>query len=451
MGTLPRIPEELVARLDVAGPRYTSYPTVPVWSETFGERQQGEALARAAREEGEPLSLYVHIPFCREMCSYCGCNVVVARDSRRAEPYLDALAREAALVGERLGRRRRVARLHFGGGTPTFLDEGQLERLWRALTSVFTIDAGAELAVEIDPVVTRRAQLALLAGFGFRRLSMGVQDFDPDVQAAVRRLQTVDETRAAVDEARALGYTSVNFDLIYGLPHQTPASWRRTLASVAALAPDRVAAFSFAFVPEVKPHQRRLASLPMARGADKLALFRIVHEELSGAGYRAIGMDHFALPGDELARAQERHALWRDFQGYTTRRANATVALGASAISDVGGAYAQNVRTLAEYARRVAAGRLPVEKGVRLDGEDLERRRIITELMCNFCTHLGEGAAQRFAPELAALEGLARDGLVEVAGERVAVTPLGRLFVRNVAMVFDEYLQAGAGRYSRTV
>jgi oxygen-independent coproporphyrinogen-3 oxidase len=289
-------------------------------------------------------------------------------------------------------------------------------------------------------VVTRPEQLALLARAGFNRLSMGVQDFDPAVQRAVNRIQSVEETRAMVVEARALGFQSVNFDLIYGLPRQTPDSWQRTLEQVVALRPDRIAAFSFAYVPEAKPHQRRLPAADIPHGRAKLELFLLAHRTLAGAGYRAIGMDHFALEGDELARAQDRGELWRDFQGYTTQRATDTVAFGVTGISDVGGAYAQSIRSLHDYEQRVTADRLPTVRGLELTADDLTRRRLITELMCNFRVDLGDGAATSFAAELPALRALERDGLIHLRGTRIDVTPLGRLFVRNVAMALDAHL-----------
>jgi oxygen-independent coproporphyrinogen-3 oxidase len=450
--TSTEIPDPLLARLDVAGPRYTSYPTVPEWSEHFGERDYALALARASARPSEPLSLYLHIPFCRAMCSYCGCNVVATRDQTRADRYLDAIAAEATMVAERLGARRTVSRLHLGGGTPTFLDERQLWRLWDVVTDHFTLLPDAEVAVEIDPVVTTASQIALLARFGFNRLSMGVQDFDPRVQSAIHRIQTVEQTRAIVLDARAEGFRSVNFDLIYGLPRQTPESWRRTLEQVVELGPDRVAAFSFAFVPSVKPHQRRLPLSDLPLGRAKLELFLIAHEALTTAGYRAIGMDHFALAGDELAVAQRDGTLWRDFQGYTTQRARDTVALGASGIGDVGGAYCQSARLPNDYERLIAERHLPTVRGLERSRDDDLRRAIITQLMCNLRVDLGAGAREKFAAELETLRGFQRDGLVILDASRVTVTEIGRLFVRNLAMAFDAHLRTvAAPAFSRTV
>ena len=441
--TLPLFTGELLQKLEVTGPRYTSYPTVPDWSDRFGPTDYAAALRRAGRTPEKPLSLYVHIPFCREMCTYCGCNVVATRDRTKADRYLDGVAREAAIVASHLGERRSLSRLHLGGGTPTYLDERQLLALWHIIERHFHVLPDAEIAVEIDPVVTRREQLALLRGLGFNRLSMGVQDFDERVQRAVNRIQTVEETRAVISYARQLGFQSVNFDLIYGLPFQTVESWRETLTKVELLRPDRIATFSFAYVPEARPHQKRLPSAEIPRGVEKLALFRTAWETLTGAGYRAIGMDHYALPNDELSQAQEKKLLWRDFQGYTTERAADTVALGATGIGDVGGAFAQNVRPLGSYESALADGRLATQRGLVLTDDDKRRRAVIIDLMCNFSVDLDaivDDAPAYFAHELEDLHALAKDQLVELDGTRVKVLPLGRLFIRNVAMVFDAWL-----------
>jgi oxygen-independent coproporphyrinogen III oxidase len=445
----PRLSPEKIARLDVPGPRYTSYPTVPEWSDRFGPAEHEAALARAAQQPDAPLSLYVHIPFCREMCSYCGCNVVVARSPRKADPYLDSLDRELGLVAGHLGARRWLSRVHLGGGTPTFLDETQLERLWRMIRSRFELLPDAEVALEIEPTVTTEGQLRLLRSFGFNRLSMGVQDLDPHVQEGINRVQSFEDTRRMLALARDLGFRSVNFDLIYGLPRQTPESWGRTCDQIASLRPDRVSAFSFAYVPSVKPHQRLLPVADLPSGPAKLELFGVLHDRLSAAGYQPIGMDHFALPTDELAVAQREGRLWRDFQGYTTERAADTIGVGVSAISCVGGAYVQSEKLLSAYEARLAAGLLPTARGHVLSDDDQRRRRAITDLMCNFATTLDP---RLFPDELDAMTPLVAEGLVELHRARVTLTPEGRLFVRNVAMVFDRYLGKGPERrFSRTV
>jgi oxygen-independent coproporphyrinogen-3 oxidase len=438
------ITDELLRKMDVPGPRYTSYPTVPVWAEDWDGHER--ALARV---QG-PLSLYVHIPFCSSLCSYCGCNVIITRDWTRVDRYLAALLDEIELVAARLGKRHRVTRVHLGGGTPTFLDEPRLAALWAALSDRFEIARDAEVAIEVNPTGTRPSQLELLGDLGFNRLSMGVQDFNAAVQDGIQRWQTVEETRQTMEAARAAGFESVNFDLIYGLPRQTRESFYATAQKVVELRPERVAIFSFAYVPSVKPAQKRLPMADAPKTArDKLELFLTAREVLVKAGYRQIGMDHFALPEDELAKAADRGALGRDFQGYTVERAPQTLGFGMSSISNLGDAYAQNLKSLGEYEGAIANGKLPIERGVWLDAEDQLRRDVITQIMCNFAVEVDP---LHFAGELRALEPLVADGLVTRSGNRVLVTELGRLFVRNVAMVFDSYLRKDTARpFSRAV
>lgn len=448
---MPLPSEALLERYDVAGPRYTSYPTVPSWRSDFGAEQFAERLGEAATAGPQvPLSLYVHLPFCQRLCWYCGCNVTVAREHSVADRYIEHVLLELEQVVGRLGGRRKLAQVHWGGGTPTFLSEPQLERLWQGLMRHLSLLPDAEVAVEVHPAITTPSQLALLRQLGFNRLSLGLQDFDPLVQHATGRLQTYEQTARLLQQARELGFAGLNVDLIHGLPYQEPESWARTLAQVVALRPDRLAVYSFAWLPEVLKHQRRLPAAALPSRRTKLELFRLAWATLVGAGWLPIGMDHFALPEDELARAQARRTLGRNFQGYTVRAAPDVVALGASSISDVGGAYAQNVRSLPRYYERVHSGRLPTERGLRLSEEDRRRRAIIAELMCHFEVDLGEQAS-RYSPELERLSPLEEDGLVQRQGSRVRVTPLGRLFVRNVAMAFDAYLASGSGRFSRTV
>lgn len=451
MIAFPRIDDALLGRLDVPIPRYTSYPTAPVWSENVGRQAYAEALSRAGRQSGAPLSLYVHIPFCRERCSFCGCNVVISRNTATADAYLEALAHEMDAVAHLLGDRRDVSQIHWGGGTPTFLEPRQIEALWAALTRRFRLLPDAEVAVEIDPKVTTRAQLALLRSLGFNRMSMGVQDLDPAVQEAISRVQTPEQTRDLLDAARALGFRGINFDLIYGLPRQTPRSWARTLAQVLEMSPDRVAAYAFAHVPDLRPNQKRLPLAELPRGAKKLDLFRIAWEAFTRAGYQPIGMDHFARPDDELAEAQSRRVLTRNFQGYSVRAAADVIAFGVSAISDVGGLYAQNSHSITRYQDRIAGGELATERGFACSPDDVRRRAIITQLMCNFHVDLGARAEQEFGGELLRLRALEQEGLVAVSGSAVEVTPLGRIFVRNVASIFDAYLGAGQRAFSRAI
>ncbi len=450
---------ELIRKYDRPGPRYTSYPTAPVWTPEFGEARYLEHLAAADRQGG-PLSLYVHLPFCREMCRFCGCNVIATHDRKRPDAYLDVLEQEVALVAARLPSRRAVTQLHWGGGTPTFLDEKQLARCHALLARHFTFAPDAELAIEVDPAVTSRSQIELLARLGFNRISMGVQDFDPKVQETVQRIQSEEETADLVRAARAAGFHGVNLDLIYGLPYQTPESWQHTLERILHIRPDRMAVFGFAYVPWLKPHQRLLPQDALPKTQLRVELFLAAVEAFTKAGYRLIGLDHFALETDELARAQRDGTLFRNFQGYTVRPAHDTVAFGMTAISDVGGAYAQNAHRLKDWAPAIEAGRLPIERGAALTPDDVLRRHAINQVMCQLRLDLRDvevrfGPAARAALEqdLAGARELEEDGLVTLEADVLRVTPLGQLLVRNVAMLFDAYLKRPATKpqFSRTV
>ncbi len=450
MSAFPPVTEELVRRYDVPAPRYTSYPTAPEWSERIGPADLATALqAAGAQGASAPLSLYVHIPFCKERCTFCGCNVVIARSQHTADRYIATLAREMDSVAQLLGERRTLSQLHYGGGTPTFLDEKQLTALWQSITRRFTVARDAEVAVEVDPVVTTRGQLALLRSFGFNRISLGVQDLDPKVQRAIDRIQTEEETRAVLEYARSLGFGGINVDLIYGLPYQTQESWSETLRKIIAMRPDRAAVYGFAYVPEQRTNQKRLPVAGIPRGAQKLDLFRTAWEAFTSAGYRPIGMDHFALPDDELSKAQERRTLTRNFQGYTVKAAGDVVAVGASAISDVNGLYAQNARGLPHYYAAIDEGGLATERGFRCSDDDRRRRAIINSIMCNFWVDLG--STHGWDRELARLRQLETEGLVSVRGSEIELTALGRIFVRNVACVFDAYLEHAGRLFSRAV
>ncbi len=455
------ITQELVARYDRPGPRYTSYPTAPQFSASFRAADYGAALGRAARRPSEPLSLYVHIPFCESRCTYCGCNVVIAPHRGPEARYLEAVEREVALAAERLGDRRSVSQLHWGGGTPTYLAPAQCERLFMTITRHFTLAPGAEVAIEVDPCVTSDEHLATLRGLGFNRISMGVQDLDPRVQEAVNRVQSVELTRHQVELARRLGFTSVNIDLIYGLPFQTEEGFRSVARSaIQELSPDRVAVFSYAHVPWLKPHQRALEKLPLPHGWEKFRIFAAGADAFLEAGYRFIGMDHFAKPTDELARALDRGTLHRNFMGYTVLPASDLVGFGMTAIGDVGGAFVQNEKNLARYERSISAGEFAVERGLVRTGEDDLRGGVIRRLICTFGLEF-EWVRQRFGVdprtvferELASLDAPAADGLVEVDDAGIRVLPRGRVFIRNLCMPFDAYLprEVGPKLYSRTV
>ncbi len=452
MGLFPELSEALIDRLDVAGPRYTSYPTVPEWSTEFVDQDVHAAYQGAASlGPAAPLGLYVHLPFCEERCTFCGCNVVITKESTRADQYIDYLIKEMDLVMPDLGERTKVGQLHWGGGTPTFLREDQIERLWGEITKRFEILPDAEVSIEIDPVVTTASQISLLRKLGFNRISMGVQDFDYEVQKVIHRVQSVEETRNMVQHARNEGFSGVNFDLIYGLPLQTPENWKDTLQKVIDLSPDRMAVYSFAYLPDLRKHQKRLPMADVPTGLSKMRLFQMAYDAFAEGGYRPIGMDHFAKPEDELATAQAKRQLHRNFQGYTSRPGCDTVAFGVTAIADVQGRYAQSVPQLNKYYRMLDEGRLPTVRGIKLTEDDLRRRTVINQLMCNFWVDLGADGQTYFADEIRTLSGPGYEDLCTVKGSEIELTPLGRIFVRNVGMVLDARLKKSQHRFSRTV
>jgi oxygen-independent coproporphyrinogen-3 oxidase len=456
---------DLLDRYDRPGPRYTSYPTAVEFHEQVGESTYRDALARANAAPEKPLSVYAHLPFCEERCSYCGCNVVITKHRDVAQRYLDYLDREIDLLAAHLPNRRQVSQMHWGGGTPTYHTAGELERVFEGIGRHFVFTPDAEIGIEVDPRVTSVEQLTRLRTLGFNRLSLGVQDFDPKVQAAVNRVQSYELTRDCVTAGRALGYRSTNLDLIYGLPYQTVEGFRRTLELVLTIRPDRVAVYSFAFVPWIRAHMKHLPAESLPEPRVKLQLLALAIDAFSAAGYRHIGMDHFALPDDELARAIDSHSLHRNFMGYTVQSAQDMVALGVSGIGDLQGTFVQNVKKLTEYYAALEQGRFPVERGYALDADDIIRRHVITELMCN--AHLDVARVERmfdirfrdyFGAEVGELTGTdspATDGLVRLTDDALDVTPVGRLFIRNVCMVFDRYLRARTAAaqpvFSRTV
>ena len=453
---------DLLRRYDRPGPRYTSYPTAVEFHDGFGADAYADRLAEAAREPRAPLSLYLHVPFCESRCAFCGCSVIVTKKRHVAAQYLDHLCREIRLVAAALRGRRHVVQYHWGGGTPTYLSPAQMQHLHGEVARHFDVDAGGELALEVDPRVTSCEQLDMLRALGFNRLSLGVQDFDPEVQQAVNRIQGIDRTYALVEHARALGFGSINVDLIYGLPRQTPASFARTIDEVIALRPDRVAAYSFAHVPWIRAHQKLLRVEELPSADRKLQLFVDARARFLAAGYAPIGMDHFALPGDDLAVAAAAGRLHRNFMGYTTRPAPDMIGLGVSAIGDVAGAFAQNTKKLSTYYAALAADRFPVERGYALDADDGLRRHVIAELMCNLGVELAAVGrrfsiepAKYFATELAELaDGPIAHGFLRAEDGWLRVTPAGRLFVRNVCMIFDRHLRekrAATPVFSRTI
>jgi oxygen-independent coproporphyrinogen III oxidase len=454
---------DVVRTFDRPGPRYTSYPTAVEFTERFGESSYLARLDEAAALEGEPLSLYVHLPFCQSRCSFCGCSVVVTEKRWVAERYLEYLKREIEMLSARLGRRRHVVQHHWGGGTPTYLEPAQLADLFGAVTRHFDVDPRGELAIEIDPRVTTAEHIDTLRALGFNRLSLGVQDCTEAVQAAINRYQSEAETRSLLARAREVGFESINVDLIYGLPFQTLEGFGRTVDAIVDMRPERLAVYSYAHVPWIRGNQKRIDPMDLPPAPLKFELFTVALDKLLAAGYVQIGMDHFAVPSDELALAAADGTLHRNFMGYTTRPAPDMLGAGISAIGEVRHAFAQNTKKLSTYYATLDSGRFPIERGLALDPDDLVRRYVITQLMCNFALRKGDVESrfglsfdQYFAAELdelAAADGPVRFGFVRLAPDRVEVLPRGRRFVRNVCMAFDRYLRRhdAAPVFSRTV
>ncbi len=470
----PSFPAQALRGMDQPGPRYTSYPTADRFVEAFGAEQYRQALEQraagagalpgvllgAANGQAKPLSLYVHIPFCEQLCHYCACNKIITRHHERGAEYLGWLAREIALHTQCLGSGQAVSQLHLGGGSPTFLSDAELSQLMHELRSHFRLLPGAELSIEVDPRTADGQRLAHLHALGFNRLSFGVQDFDPAVQQAVHRVQPFEQVHTLMQQARALGFLSVNADLIYGLPRQTPTSFARTLRQMAQLRPDRIALYAYAHLPERFKPQRRILVQDLPGAEQRLQMLGAAISEFGAEGYDYIGMDHFALHDDALAVAKRQGRLQRNFQGYSTQAEGDLLGLGVSAIGRVGATYSQNVKTLADYQDALARGHFPVVRGLSLSRDDLLRRSLIMALMCQGRidfdaieqAHLVD-LRSALAPELSQLAVLAERGWVQLSERAVQVTSAGWYFVRAVAMVFDRYLQADQSRqrYSRII
>lgn len=441
-----RISPEFLALYNRPGPRYTSYPTAPVWRDDFGPSDLERACEKADALR-TPVSIYMHLPFCESLCLFCACNVVITKDHSAAVPYLATLKREIEHVSQRVSRSRAVVQFHWGGGTPTYLTPAQMEDLFGFTREKFSFAPDAEIGIEVDPRVTTAQHLETLSRLGFNRLSMGIQDFDPEVQRAVKRVQPLEMTAELIAQSRSLGFQSINVDLIYGLPFQTAERFARTVDEVLGLAPDRIALFSYAHVPWIRKQQGSLAaSLP--EGMEKFHIFSAAIEKFLRAGYQYIGMDHFAKPSDELAVAQRRRSLHRNFQGYTTKAGADLYGMGVSAISAVGSTYAQNYRELPRYTEAVERRGIGTMRGYRLNEDDRLRRALITRLLCHAVICKGEISREfgidfdnYFAPELARLHPFLEDRLIESGPDEIRVTFLGRIFIRNLAMIFDPYLE----------
>jgi oxygen-independent coproporphyrinogen III oxidase len=455
---------ELIQRYDGRGPRYTSYPTAVQFHSGLGEEDY-KRLALASNGDdpaSQPLSIYVHVPFCHSLCYYCGCHKIISRHQHSADPYVEHLVEEMRLQGQLFDPRRRVDQLHFGGGTPTFLDERQFGRVMDGLFRNFGLQHGEqrEYSIEIDPRSVDSHSIPRLAAMGFNRLSLGIQDFDPAVQQAVNRPQDEEWTLFLIRQARESGFRSVSVDLIYGLPRQTAASFTRTLDSVVEARPDRIAAYSYAHLPEMFRAQRLIRDEDLPSASEKLALLTRTVEHLTSRGYEYIGMDHFALPEDDLVRARREGTLHRNFQGYSTHAELDLVGLGVSAIGKVGHSYAQNIKLRHDYYDAIDRGHLPILRGVELSQDDVLRREVIHALMCAGVARIpaiearyGISFKDYFSRELVALGQLQQDGLVEIEPQEIRVTPRGRFLLRSIAMPFDAYIAARQSeqRFSKVI
>ncbi|MDE2400537.1 MAG: oxygen-independent coproporphyrinogen III oxidase [Burkholderiales bacterium] len=459
----------LLKRFDVNGPRYTSYPTADRFVEAFGPAQYYQALTQRSSAGATgvglvggrgPLSVYVHIPFCESVCYYCGCNKVITRHHERAGEYLDALEQELALQLKVLGHEQSLTQVHLGGGTPTFLSDAELERLMNSLRKGFNFDPGAECSIEVDPRTVTRERLAHLASLGFNRISFGVQDFDPDVQQAVHRVQPLEHVAELMQAARDLKFASINADLIHGLPKQSVKSMAHTVEQMALLRPDRIALYAYSHLPDRFKPQRRIDAAELPDAAERIAMLSQAMAGFLRHGYTHIGMDHFALPGDSLAVAKRQGRLHRNFQGYSTQPDCDLIGLGVSSIGKIGATYSQNAKTLPEYYDSLNRGELPVVRGLALSREDLLRRSIIMALMCQGrvdfesieLAHLID-FRQHFAQELERIKEMSDQGLVTLEPDGIELTSMGWFFVRGVAMVFDQHLQQDRARerYSRVI
>ncbi|NIP17598.1 MAG: oxygen-independent coproporphyrinogen III oxidase [Xanthomonadales bacterium] len=455
--------QELIKRYDVAGPRYTSYPTAVQFHEGF-DAVAYEMFTAASNSEliPKPLSLYVHLPFCHSLCYYCGCTKKITRHPEHGEAYLKHLLHEVEMQGTLFDRDRQVQQLHFGGGTPTFFDDEQITSLMDCMRDHFSLSESGEreFSIELDPRTVDPDRMDRLWELGFNRISLGVQDFEPSVQQAVNRIQSVEETLGLMKHAAKVGFESISVDLIYGLPLQTVETFGRTLDTMIEARPDRLAVYNYAHLPQLFRSQRMIREADIPSPETKLELMELTIGKLCDAGYVYIGMDHFALPEDELTLAQRNGKLQRNFQGYSTHRECDLIGLGVSSIGKIGDCYAQNLKTIPTWQAAVGAGELPIWRGLTLGTEDRMRRSIIESIMCHgvlcypdYEARFGIEFEDHFMPELESLQQLEKDGLIEVDAAGFNVTPSGRLLLRNIAMVFDEYLNRAAQpqRFSRVI
>ncbi len=454
------VSRELLDRYNKPGPRYTSYPTVPAWTGSFGEDDYRLALRDFASQPDAKLSIYVHHPFCAERCFYCGCNATVTKKEAVVDAYLDRLERETQLVAATLGDRQQVVQIHWGGGTPNFLTAAQTRRAFELLTRYFEIDYQGEISVEVDPRIGTREQLEVYRDLGFNRISLGVQDFDPRVQESIGRIQPQEMTESFYANCRELGFESVNLDIVYGLPYQDEATFHRTLSDVIKLGPDRLACFSYAHVPWVKPNQKQVNADVLPSPYEKFDLFQMAIATLTDAGYDWIGMDHFARKDDEMAVAVREKRLHRNFMGYTTQSSPHMIALGMSGIGDLAGHFVQNDAKLGNYQKMLDEGHLPVVRGHHLSQDDKLRRKVIVHMMCNLELpynlteqEFGASVDLLLGEELERLRPFEEEGFLEFGPDRIEVTTLGRFFIRNLCMELDAYLDNNQERqlFSKTI
>jgi oxygen-independent coproporphyrinogen-3 oxidase len=454
---------DLFKKYSRPGPRYTSYPTAPQFTADFGPADfKREIVESNAADDAPPLSLYFHFPFCRSLCYFCACNVIVTSNPARIEEYVGYIKKETDVIAGLIKPGRKVVQLHWGGGTPTYLTSEQTRDVFDFVADRFEIAEDAEISIEIDPRRLSREQLAVIREVGFNRVSFGVQDFDHKVQETVNRIQPEKVNRDVVRWSRELGFDSINVDLIYGLPYQTVESYEKTLDKIIDISPDRLAVFNYAYVPWLKKHQTVIPEEALPEPGERLRLLKLIIEKLTGAGYVYIGMDHFAKPEDELSRALEDHTLYRNFQGYSTRADAEVYAMGVTSISQLRNVYAQNMKDTKTYIEMLDKGEIPTHVGYRLDDDDKLRRYVITELMCNnrviknrVKDRFGVDFDSYFTESLAKLDEFVRDGVVTLSPEKLQVQESGRLVIRNIAMAFDRYLDRDQdGKkpiYSRTV
>lgn len=450
---------DLIRSYDKSGPRYTSYPTAVQFNSNFTAADYKKQI-QLSNSTKDNLSLYFHIPFCDTICYYCGCNKIVTKNRKRAEPYLERLHKEIELQATYFDNKRVVTQLHWGGGTPTFISHQQMQQLMDVTQQHFNLlnDDTGEYSIEIDPREANQETIVLLRKLGFNRMSLGVQDFNPEVQKAVNRIQSFEETQEVIVAARDTGFHSISIDLIYGLPHQTVAGFNDTLQTVIKLNPDRLSIFNYAHLPEMFKTQRQINSNDIPSPQVKLEILQQAIQQLMAAGYVYIGMDHFAKPDDELAIAQSKHNLYRNFQGYSTHADCDLVGLGITSIGKVANCYSQNVKTMDEYYELIDNNKLPVLRGIELNSDDLLRREVINQLICHYYLDFAKIEEQfeinfltYFAEELEQLQNMQQDSLLVLSEKEITVQPIGYLLIRNICMVFDQYLGDSKNRFSKVI